>query len=283
MAGTDRQFSWRQGDVLTHQAASELDLLPPELDDQCFVVVVSHDCDLTAVVEKEPDAEIIVGKRIDRLGADSFGKTARRLHIEYQSEDGPIALELMATSKRAIPKPALFATNPRQDIRLDGRGTGILQRWLASRYHRAAFPEAFEDRLRAVVLPGKRDFLKRIEIILATGGDHIRALLFDLDEGKVIERKGAEDVYQLGIIVLYDSTMDEPTAAGAAAKAAEDLEELFATAFDLGDGGWKNLCLLYCDPMSDSAITVAQRETLKQWRLEHMSLQVDPPQPMVTP
>jgi hypothetical protein len=40
---------------------------------------------------------------------------------------------------------------------------------------------------------------------------------------------------------------------------------------------------MYCDPISDSAITVAQREMLKQWRLEHMSLQEDPPQPMITP
>ena len=37
-----------------------------------------------------------------------------------------------------------------------------------------------------------------------------------------------------------------------------------------------------CDPVSDSAITVAEREMLKQWRLEHMSLQDDPPQPMIT-
>lgn len=283
MADTDRQFSWRQGDVIAHEAAKALDLLSPENDDQYFAVVVSHDCDLTASVDKEPDADVIVGRRIDRLGADSFGKTARRLHIEYQSENGPIALELVATSKRPIPKSTLFATHPRQDIRIDGRGTGILQRWLASRYHRAAFPEAFESRLRAAILPGKQTFLKRIESVLATGGDHIRALLFDLDEGKAIERDGSEDVYQLGIAVLYDSLRDEPTAAGAATKATEELEELFEAAFHSQDSGWKNICLMYCDPISDSAITVAQREMLKQWRLEHMSLQEDPPQPMITP
>ena len=38
-----------------------------------------------------------------------------------------------------------------------------------------------------------------------------------------------------------------------------------------------------CDPVSNSAITVAEREMLKQWRLEHMSLQDDPQQPMITP
>lgn len=281
MADTDRQFSWRQGDVIPHETAKALDLLTPESNDQCFAVVVSHDCDLTAGVDKEPNAEIVVGRRIDRLGADSYGKTARRLHIEFQSKEGPVAIELMATSKQQVAKPALFAAHPQRDIWLDGRGIEILQRWLASRYLRAAFPEAFEDRLRSVVLPGKRTFLKRIENILAMGGDHIRALLFDLNEGKDIERNGPEDVYQLGIIVLYDSLRDEPTAAEVATKAAEDLEKLFETAFHSEDSGWRNICLQYCDPMSDSAITVAQREMLKQWRLEHMSLQEDPPQPMI--
>ena len=283
MADTDRQFSWRQGDVITHEAAKALDLLASENDDQHFAVVVSHDCDLTASVDKEPDAEVIVGRQIDRLGGDSYGKTARRLHIEYQSEEGPIAIELMATTKRSIAKPDLFATHPRKDIWLDGRGIGILQRWLASRYHRAAFPEAFENRLRTATIPGKRILLKQIEIVLADGGDRIRALLFDLDEGKDIERNGPEDVYQLGIVVLYDSLRDEAAAAQAAAQAAEKLEDLFDTAFNTQDSGWENICLMYCDPISDNAITVAQREMLKQWRLEHMSLQEDPPQPMITP
>jgi len=238
MADTDRQFSWRQGDVISNEAALALDLLPQESNDQHFAVVVSHDCDLTASLDKEADAEVIVAKRIDRLGGDSFGKTARRLHIECQSENGPIALELMAPSKRPIPKSSLFVTQPRQDIRIDGRGIGILQRWLASRYHRAAFPEAFEGRLRAAILPGKQTFLKRIESVLAAGGEHIRALLFDLDEGKSTERDRPDDLYQLGISVLYDSLRDEPTAAGVATKTAEDLETLFETAFFSEESGW---------------------------------------------
>ncbi|KXW58859.1 hypothetical protein FEMY_05400 [Ferrovum myxofaciens] len=283
MSDTDRQISWRQGDALTDEAAKALNLQHPENSGGTVVVVISHDCDLTAVADKEPVSEVIVGQRIDRLGGDSYGKTARRLHIEYQTAGGPVALELMATAKRPISKPVLFATDPRQDMWLDGRGVAILQRWLAARYYRAAFPEAFEDRLRAANIPGKRTFLKKLESILVGGGDHIRALLFDLDEGKDVEREAPEDLYQLGIMVLYDSLRDEPTAAAAATKAAEDLEELFDEAFHLPDVGWQNICLKYCDPVSDSAITVAEREILKQWRLEHMSLQDDQPQPMITP
>ena len=282
MADSDRQFSWRQGDVLTDEAAKAFGLRDSENADGTVVVVISHDCDLTAVAEKEPESEVIVGRRIRELGADSYGKTARRLHIEYQTTEGPVALELMATAKQSISKPALFATDPRQDMWLDGRGIGILQRWLAARYHRAAFPEAFQDRLRAAVIPGKRAFLKKIESILADGGDHIRAVLFDLDEGQDIERQAPDDVYHLGIVVLYDSLRDEPAAAAAAKKAAEALEEIFETAFHSSEDGWQNICLKYCDPISDSAMTVAQREMLRQWRLEHMSLQDDPHQPMIT-
>lgn len=282
MTDTNRKFSWRQGDALTNEAAKALNLQHPDNPGSTVVVVISHDCDLTAATEKEPKSEIIVGKRIDKLGGDSYGKTARRLHIEYQSAEGPIALELIATDKQQISKPVLFEMDPRQDIWLDGRGAVILQRWLAARYHRAAFPEAFEDRLRAANIPGKRTLLKKLENILAVGGEHIRALLFDLDDGKDVERDSPSDLYQLGIIVLYDSLQDEPTAAAAATKAAEELEELFDAAFHSLDAGWQNICLKYCDPISDSAITVAEREMLKQWRLEHMSVQDDSPQPMIT-
>lgn len=281
MTSSDRQFSWRQGDVLTDEAANALDLLPQDGTDDAFAIVISHDCDLSAAVDKEPTAEVIVGRRIDKPGADSYGKTARRLHIEYQTEAGPIALELMATAKQPIHKRVLFESEPRQDMWLDGQGIGILQRWLAARYYRAAFPEAFENRLRAAKVPGK-SLLKRIETILADGGEHVRALLFDLDEGKTIER-AADEPYQLGIVVLYDSLRDEPAAATVANKAADELEALFETAFRTPEAGWQEIHLQYCDPISDSAITVAQREMLKLWRLEHMSLQDDPPQPMITP
>lgn len=282
MADSGRQFSWRQGDLLTSEAAVALGYCPQDDADATFVVVISHDCDLTAEIEKEPLAELIVGRRIDKLGSDSYGKTARRLHIEYQTQDGPVVIELMATAKQRIEKQTLFEFFPRTDVRLDGRGIGILQRWLAARYHRAAFPEAFENRLRSAVVPGKRTFLKKIEIILSDGGEHIRGLLFDLDEGKDVERNAPDDVYQLGINVLYDSTKDEPTAATVAEAAARALEDLFSTAFYSEQAGWQNIRLEYCDPISDSGITVAQREMLKQWRLEHMSLQDDPPQPMIS-
>lgn len=282
MTDTSRQLSWRQGDVLTDEAASALGLIQNEDANAAFCVVISHDCDLAAICDKEPIVELIIARRIENPGADTFGKTARRLHIEYQTPQMPIYLELLATNKKSLSKENLFKFPSRDEMRLARREIVILQRWLAARYSRAAFPETFENHLRSAFIPGKRTFLKRIESILAEGGQHIRGLLFDLDEGNDVERTGANDLYQLGITVLYDSTKDEPAAAVSATKAAQGLEELFDSAFHTKGSGWSHICLNYCDPVSDTAMTVAMCEMLKQWRLEHMSLQDDPPQPMIT-
>ena len=47
MHGRQRSaVSWRQGNVVTLEAAKELNLLAPECDDQHFAVVASHDCDI---------------------------------------------------------------------------------------------------------------------------------------------------------------------------------------------------------------------------------------------
>lgn len=283
MVDTARNLSWRQGDILSDEAVAICGLGSADgSSEPVYAVVISHDCDLAASESKEPNAEVIMGKRVRKLGRDSFAKTARRLQIEYQSADGLVVLELSATEKIPVSKANLSTCAPRRDIVLDKQGHNILQKWLAARYRRAAFPEVFEARLRSPQMPGKETFLDRIEGILEAGGDHIRGLLFDLDEGEDMERVAPADTYQLGIVVLYNSLRDEPAAAAVASNAAEELERLFAEAFESQTGEWQGICLTYCDPMSDNAITVAQSENFKEWRLEHMSLKDYPPQSTIS-
>ena len=86
----ERVLSWRQGNVVKPEAIKTIELAYPLFDSlaqECFWVVISHDCDLTAEETKEPYAEICQAKRIPKLGSDSYGKTTRRLHIEYDSEN----------------------------------------------------------------------------------------------------------------------------------------------------------------------------------------------------
>ena len=189
-------------------------------------------------------------------------------------------MELLARDKRTVPKAALFEYSPREDLWLLPPDRLILQRWLAARYLRAAFPEAFENQLRTKI--GRRTLIDHIETILDEGREWIRGLLFELDEGEFRERDGPQDIYHLGITVLYASVPDEPKAHAAAAVAAEALERIFARAFERRGGVREYIDLRYCDPISDAVLTVQQREQLTEWRLEYLSLATDPPHPMMT-
>jgi hypothetical protein len=278
-----RVLTWKQGDVLTDESVLELELCSKEEIGSKYFVVVSHDCDLTADAIKEPYVEIVAAVLIKKLGANSNSKNARKLDLELQNGTSPMFLTLLATSKQSIDKNNFLQFLPRDDLNLDGNGLFTLQRWLASRYYRAAFPESFETRLRAVPKVSKKSFLDQIESILEQGSEHIRGLYFELDEGKNIERVESNDCYSLGIIVLYDSRKNEPVASEAAAKVAQSLELLFSSAFNSKEQNkWLGIELLYCNEISDNALTVAYRESLREWRLEHMSLYESPAQVMVT-
>jgi hypothetical protein len=276
----DRGLTWRQGQILPPEAALALELVTPEEIANCFPVVITHDCDLTAAFEKEPLVEILVGRLTSKLGAAANAKIARHLEVNLQSSEGPRAVVLRAPDKRAVPKAALFAYAARGDLWLAPQDRLILQRWLAARYRRAAFPEAFEARLRQRF--GGRRIVDHIESILGEGGQWIRCLLFDLDEGDIRERDDPDDVYRLGVTVLYAGASDEPRAYAAACVVADAMERLFAGAFERPGGTREYIDLVYCEPIADTALTVQQREQLTEWRLEYLSLAVDPPHPMVT-
>jgi hypothetical protein len=279
-ADRERKIPWSQGQILPPEAALAFQLVTEEELAMRFPLVITHDCDLAAVPDKEPSAEILIGRSIGKLGSATNAKVARRLELALQSRTGSQAVELLAPNKRTVPKEALFQYSPRKDLWLAPSDRRILQRWLAARYRRAAFPEAFEARLRTKI--GRRTVVQELESILNDGGEWIRCLLFDVDEGEFCERDGPDDVYQLGITVLYVSASDEPRAYAAASAAAEALEKVFAQAFERQGGARQYIDLRYCDPISDSVLTVRDRERLSEWRLEHLSLAADPPQPMVS-
>lgn len=95
MANSARNIFWRQGDILSEEAVAICGLKSAEgSSEPTYAIVISHDCDLAASEGKEPNAEVIIGKWVRKLGRDSFAKTARRLQIEYQSADGLVVLEL---------------------------------------------------------------------------------------------------------------------------------------------------------------------------------------------
>ena len=262
-----RDTSWRQGDTISARVLREL-IQQPNLDGTTVGIVVSHDCDLAASQDKAPHVELISARPIKRLGQDSNAKTARRLHIQYETGAGAICFELHATEKLWIPKAKLFALSRASDIQLLPEGRRILQRWLAARYDRAAFPENFESRLRQASKTSKKTLVELIAIALDDAGEHVRAILFDLDNGEERERVEITDSYQLGVVVLYVENSKDDIAFDKACEVATAIEKILEGA----DG----IALSYCDPMSDSAMSVQQATQLKEWRLEYLSFRSQP-------
>lgn len=265
-----RNTKWRQGDILPEKAALQF---YPELAgklDEFFVVVISHHCDLAADESKEPDCEVIIGKKVSKLGKESNSKMARRLQIEYRMETDVVYIELRAIDKRTIGKEEFLKYDPRKDMRLDGRGIGILRNWLGSRYNREAFPEMFDRYMKNGKASGKKAVPERIEEILDSAKDHIKMLLFEVDDGVFQERDPSGDPYELGISVIYESEIGED-AMISATRVAKDLEDLFETAFEAGRDRPYGIELIYCDEVSDEAISVARRAKLQEWKLDHLS------------
>jgi hypothetical protein len=277
MQGTPRNITnWRQGHVLADEAAAQFGLVSTAGSNNTVVVVVSHDCDITADAAREPLIEVIIGRRIDRLGADANAKTVRRLHLPFLQGDAEVPVELEITTKTALKKEAVLAAPPRADLTLSPKARITLRHWLAARYNRSAFPEEFEARLKAK--PAKLN--EKIVKAMNEASEHVLAVYFDLDKGEENERNGPDDVYELTITLLYDSEEDEEAAHAAAEKAADAIETAFEAAMFF-NGKWRDIELLSCDTVSDNAMSVAGSRMLKQWRLDHMSLKEDPPQVML--
>lgn len=277
MAGAPRTDTvWRQGNVLSNDSAAAGGLTLGEPVEKAVVVVISHDCDIACNSTAEPLVEVIVGQRIERIGGDAHAKTARRLHVSFDADGAEVPVELHVSRKATVQKDVLLRHAPRADLRLSPSNLLTLQMWLAARYHRAAFADEFEARLKAK--PARLD--RKIATAMDEAGEHVLAVLFDVDEGKEVVRQVADDPYRLRMVILYDSQKNEPDAYAAAQKAAHSIEAAFEAAL-CRDGKWSDIQLLSCDVVSDEAMTVAESRNYKRWRLDYVSLEDQPQQSML--
>jgi hypothetical protein len=276
MTEWSRETSWRQGNALTDETVDKFGLCDPQSPEKTVVVVTPHDCDLAASPDREPDVEMIIGRLIEKAdGNFTHAKTPRILHIEFTTQDSAKVIELAATKKIQIQKSNFVDEKPREDLRPDAGGLSILQRWLAARYRRSAFPDAFEKRLN------DSRASEKLTKILKPVGKHICAIFFDVDEGKEIQRNDSDDAYTLAIVLLYTSQPDSKESEAVADKAKQEIESTFKDLFFNATKTWREIELVDCMVMSDEALTYAQSTAFKQWRLEHLSLRGNPEDPMM--
>src|SRR5262245_42355850 len=110
-------------------------------------------------------------------------------------------------------------------------------------YRRSALPDEFEKRLEHTGLN------KRLAKILEPVGMHIRAIFFDVDEGKENKRDGPDDAYTLAIYLLHATCPDPAESEAAANKVRREIESAFKAKLNADGKGC--LALLREQPGSD--------------------------------
>jgi hypothetical protein len=276
MATWTRNAPWRQGHILEDSLARDLQLFCDEDADATAVVVISHDCDIAADVDLEPAIELLVGKYVEIATGDYANtKNVRRLHLQYDCGALTKTIELRSTQKKSVDKHKFLGHSPLADVMLNARNRRVLQKWLSARYDRAAFPNAFEDRLR------KKKTHQAIAKILKAEGESIRAIYFDLGDNADNDALPDDYQYELEIYLLHVTEPDAIAAENAATTIKVKLEERFRKDFYDDKKGWIDIELVDCAVISDEAMTVSQSQKLRQWRMDHMSLAEEPNQPLV--
>lgn len=265
-----RTTPWRQGHVVATEDWQAVGFEP--LKENQLAVVVTHDCDIAAEPDVEPNIEVIIANRVAKLdGNYAASKNARKLHIHCHYKDEPIVLELAHRERIAIEKKRLEPAKA-AGVPSSAADRKTLQRWLGARYHRPAFPNNFEERLRAEKLDDK------ISKALDAAGEWIEALLFDLKDDRDREIDDADEPYTLEILILYSTVKDATEGAKAAAQVRAKLQEIFEKLRDKQSKKWRSIELVACDIVADTELSYAVWTTVQHWRLDHLSLRADPQQ-----
>ncbi len=264
-----RDTPWRQGDLLTADSARSLDFGGRDDTTDHRVIVISHDCDLPH--EAEPFVEVIVGDVIEKSDpALSHAKNPRRLHMAFENGDCPaIIIELRHTNRKEVPKTEFMEKAVKDGSTLLGDGEKrTLKHWLAARYGRPAFPNAFEARLRKLV--GKQTVDRHLAKVVGPAAFHLVALFFDLGEQRGVELADG-DPYTISISVVYDATEGGPNARLAAEDTSGRLRGIFEEAYGKAENATE-IAIEECEAVADTIMTLADLRKLDQWRLEYISL-----------
>lgn len=257
---------WRQGDLLAPDDAIALGVVDASQSDTRRVLVISHSCDIASDADIEPTVELLVGLvvRADEATSQN-GHSIRKLHLGAVGLLATEWAQYVIADRREVAKADLLRCVPWSARRYPAEQRAVLRRWLAQRYARAEFPDAFVDWLK------QSGVGRRFEDIGKEYSACLVGIYFDFDDDS--ERNDPLDPYVLGITLVYgiNHVAHEKTAYAA----REKLEALFARRCR-SEGRWRWIELTYCDALSEEVFNLRAARTFRRWRFEHRSLQGEP-------
>jgi hypothetical protein len=215
---TLRRLGWYQGALIPIPSGSRV--AEAMHSEATHAIVGSQDCDVVASTYTEPAVDLLPAYLRPQPENDLlYGKNPRRLCLPLGS--GLFVTmdirERVTVDKRFLVELAPLSEGP------GPRERKLLAKWLAKRYVRPAFPDQFNERLRAA--RAKLDALAK-----KPDGRHVTAVLMMLDT----EQELAADVdYRIVIwFACHSSSAEDPRTRGALEKYAQ----AFADAVGSCDG-----------------------------------------------
>ncbi len=265
--------SWRQGHVLQHADAVALGLVKPE-QVQHKVVLITHDCDLQSHSEK--NVEVIVGPLKKGANIMKRAKHPRILDLCFEKpiSDNQNAIELRHENKTTLPKESFACVEHDPVFTISAEEKQGLKQWLAAKYGRPAFPNVFEERLRAFNDGKKFNFEKEVARIIASKSEHIIGIFFDLGSERFNDLEEGIP-YELSINVVYDALEGGPNARTDAEQTCAALEEIFFTYYGNPSSESELIALENCSAVADTHFSLFALRRMDQWRVEFISLEDD--------
>jgi hypothetical protein len=142
-----KKRGWQQGSLFSIESTHKL-LGAAYPGGGARLILATHDCDILHKGGHEPNIDAFVATPIERVSAlDTKARNARRLHIPIYIDGAPRDHEIRFWSRTVLQRECLKSHAPAEDAFL-GTNLPILREWLGKRYDRAAWPDAFNERLK---------------------------------------------------------------------------------------------------------------------------------------
>jgi hypothetical protein len=241
-------YKWRQGSVVPDRFVRGKGWLDDE-GIPFLAIVATHDCDCVADCEREPQLEILLGRKVEKAdGSLVNAKSTRKLHLSFSHgvAGANQFVELTAIPKTPLAKSELAGVGPDEQYALDADNSRVLRNWLRARYDRASFPNEFMRRLEAVQEKIEKITKKAPEAVAVHG-----IYMYHDPDGEISD---SSEPYYLDIAIVFNTRIEgsEYTATSVAAELKEAFERRYKTVETQSAGiQWESIELGACEPIAD--------------------------------